>query len=58
MSNTSPQPNVGADDEKERIRRVISKRGLVGAANDVKWGVYSTQCGNEQVASIVSIQMR
>lgn len=38
MADTSPEPNVGTDDEKERIRSVISKRGLVGAANDVKWG--------------------
>ena len=38
MADTSPQSNVGTDDEKERIRSVISERGLVGAANDMKWG--------------------
>lgn len=38
MAETSPQPNVGTKDEKDRIRRVIFERGLVGAANDVKWG--------------------
>lgn len=38
MANTSPQSTVGTDDEKERIRSVIAERGLVGAANDVKWG--------------------
>ncbi len=38
MSDTSPPPNVGSDEEKDRIRRVISERGLSGAANDVKWG--------------------
>ena len=37
MADTSPQPNVGTDDDKDRIRRVISERGLTGAANDVKW---------------------
>ena len=26
MAETSPQPNVGTDEEKERTRRVIAKR--------------------------------
>ncbi|WP_366039376.1 DUF6678 family protein [Rubinisphaera sp.] len=38
MADISPQPNFGTDEEKDRIRRVISERGLSGAANDVKWG--------------------
>ena len=37
MTDTSPQPNTGTNDEKGRIRRVISERGLTGAASDVKW---------------------
>ena len=38
MSETSPQPNVGSDDEKDQIRRTVERLGLTGAANDVKWG--------------------
>jgi len=38
MSETSPSPNTGSDEEKDRLRRVITERGLAGAANDVKWG--------------------
>ena len=38
MADTTPQPRVGSDDERNRIRRVISDLGLVGAANDEKWG--------------------
>lgn len=38
MAQTSPQPDFGTENEKDRIRRVISERGLVGAANDEKWG--------------------
>ena len=38
MSDTSPQPDFGSDDDKKRIRRVINQRGLTGAANDAKWG--------------------
>jgi len=38
MSETSPQPDSGSDDDKKRIRRVINQRGLTRAANDVKWG--------------------
>ena len=30
-SETSPQPNVGSDEEKQHIRRVIFERGLAGA---------------------------
>lgn len=39
MSRTSPQPNEGAGDERLRIKSVVERRGLVGAANDTKWGV-------------------
>lgn len=38
MSKTLPQPSTGTREAKERIRRVVSERGLVGAANDTKWG--------------------
>lgn len=38
MSETSPQPNVGSDEEKEKIRDTIARLGLTGAANDLKWG--------------------
>ena len=38
MSETSPQPNVGTELEKSKIRAVVSDRGLSGCANDVKWG--------------------
>ncbi len=38
MSETSPQPNAGSDEEKEKIRHTIAMLGLTGAANDVKWG--------------------
>ena len=38
MPETSPLPNTGSNDEKERIRAVVAERGLVGAANDDKWG--------------------
>jgi hypothetical protein len=38
MFRTSPPPNTGSEEEKERIHRSISALGLCGAANDVKWG--------------------
>lgn len=38
MTGTSPRPNSGCREEKERIRRCVIRRGLTGAANDVKWG--------------------
>ena len=38
MSETSPQPNAGSAEEKEKIRHTIARLGLIGAANDVKWG--------------------
>ena len=38
MTDTFPHSNIGTDDENERIRIAIAERGLVGAANDVKWG--------------------
>ncbi len=38
MSDTSPPANFGTSEEKDRIRRVVSERGLTGAANDLKWG--------------------
>lgn len=38
MSETSPQPNTGSDEEKEKIRHTIARLGLTGVANDVKWG--------------------
>ncbi len=38
MADTSSQPNIGSDDDKAHIRSVLSRRGLSGAANDVKWG--------------------
>lgn len=38
MSETSPQPNVGTELEKSKIRTVVSDRGLSGCANHLKWG--------------------
>ena len=34
-----PPPEGGSVEEKEKIREVVSARGLVGAANDTKWRI-------------------
>jgi hypothetical protein len=38
MTRTVPQAAAGTELEKEKIRRAIEARQLVGAANDTKWG--------------------
>jgi hypothetical protein len=35
---TTPRAGAGSELEKERVRRAIEARQLVGAANDTKWG--------------------
>jgi len=39
MSRTSPALDAGTPDEKPKIRVAVEQRRLVGAANDLKWGV-------------------
>ena len=40
MSKTIPKADAGTPEDKERIRRVVESRQLVGASNDTKWGIF------------------
>lgn len=39
MIKTFPKADSGAPEEKERIRRAVESRQLIGAANDTKWQI-------------------
>src|ERR1041384_3776707 len=39
MSKTFPSAKAGTPEIKERIRRIVESRQLVGTANNTKWGI-------------------
>lgn len=38
--NNAPLADTGTSDEKEKIRAIVARRGLSGAANNTKWNEF------------------